>query len=93
VYYTVDPTGQDPTMAVPETVVLTRWRQRKMPGHVMGGTRLEPSLWRALPVVLGDDVAAWRRMTVAAIASRLEAARPSRREDGLHARVLRLQER
>jgi VRR-NUC domain len=64
VKYLVDPRGQGDEWDVPETVVLRRWRRRTFPGYTFSGTRLSSTLWRALPVWLGRDVAAWHRLSL-----------------------------
>lgn len=48
VLYFVDPAGSGAEKAVPETVVLKRWRQRRETAYVFGGARLSPTLWRAV---------------------------------------------
>ena len=64
VTYLVDPRGLGEDRAVPETVVLRRWRSRKFPGYAFSGTRLSSTLWRALPVWLGPDVERWYSMSL-----------------------------
>jgi hypothetical protein len=44
-----------------------------------------PSLWRALPVALGPDVASWTSLSERTIADRLEAVRPALRAQHLDA--------
>ena len=48
VKYLVDPHGKGDEKAVPETVVLKRWRKRRSPGYVFGGSRLSSTFWRAV---------------------------------------------
>lgn len=55
VYYRVDPKGVGELLAVPETVVLKRWRARQFPGYSFSGTRLSSTLWRAVGVALGTN--------------------------------------
>lgn len=55
VYYLVDPKGHGTQRAVPETVVLKRWRQRKFDGYTFSGTRLSSTLWRAVDAAFGRD--------------------------------------
>jgi hypothetical protein len=43
VRYLVDPDGLGDERAIPEDVVLIRWRRRKMDGHTFHGCRLGPS--------------------------------------------------
>lgn len=55
VRYLVDPEGVGGERAIPEKVVLIRWRQRKMDGHQFHGCRLGPNTWRALDYAFGSD--------------------------------------
>ena len=71
VFYLVDPKGQGTVKKVAESVVLHRWRRRQFEGYVFGGCRLNPSVWRALPDVLGENVAVWRNMTNAEISEKI----------------------
>jgi hypothetical protein len=57
VLYLVDPLGDE--FAIPEKVVLNRWRKRKHPNASFSGARLGPHLWRALAFALGSDCSAW----------------------------------
>ncbi len=76
VKYLVDPHGGGTTLEIPENVVLIRWRKRVFPGYSFSGDRLSPSLWRALPEVLGDDVEAWREHGLDFILTALQRKRP-----------------
>jgi hypothetical protein len=65
VKYRIDPTGRDEELAVPERVVLSRWRRRRTEKlRARKGARLFPSTWRALGVVLPTDESEWRGLTV-----------------------------
>jgi hypothetical protein len=57
VKYLVDPDGDE--FAIPEEVVLIRWRRRRHPNASFSGARLGPHLWRALIFALGSDCSAW----------------------------------
>ena len=48
VKYLVDPRRGGDEKAVPETVVLKRWRRRHLDGYIFSGTRLSSTLWRAI---------------------------------------------
>jgi hypothetical protein len=50
VKYLVDPTGTGSRRAIPEKVVLHRWRRRRMEGVVFDGYRLSPTIWRAIKI-------------------------------------------
>lgn len=57
VRYLIDPNGED--FAIPEDVVLIRWRRRRHPNASFSGARLGPHLWRALAESLGKDCSKW----------------------------------
>ena len=55
VTYFIDPNEEGTKMGVPETVVLTRWRQRVFENHRFSGSKLSPTLWRAVAAVYGKN--------------------------------------
>ena len=55
VTYLIDPKGEGTKMGVPETVVLTRWRQRVFENYRFSGAKLSSTLWRAVAAVYGSD--------------------------------------
>ena len=55
VRYLVDPDGLGDERAIPEKVVLIRWRRRQMDGHTFHGCRLGPNTWRAVDYAFGSD--------------------------------------
>lgn len=55
VTYLIDPKGEGKKIGVPETVVLTRWRQREFPNYRFSGSKLSPTLWRAVAAVYGKN--------------------------------------
>jgi hypothetical protein len=55
VRYLVDPDGVGDKRAIPEKVVLIRWRQRKMDGYDFHGCRLGPNTWRAVDYAFGSS--------------------------------------
>lgn len=55
VNYLVDPEGLGIERAIPEDVVLIRWRRRLMAGKTFHGCRLGPNLWRAVASAFGND--------------------------------------
>lgn len=86
VKYDVDPPGTPADQVtlrreIPEEVVLVRWRRRSKPGRTYSGTRLPPGLWRALPTVLGPDIASWRHQSAADIEQAIAKARATLQED------------
>lgn len=54
VRYFVDPMGADGERAIPEDVVLKRWRRREMTGYTFHGCRLGPNSWRAIDKAFGN---------------------------------------
>ena len=95
VYYDLDAPGTPAAEAtgdrgVPEKVVLVRWRRRTRPGRTYAGVRLQPTIWRALPVALGADVARWRRLTVDEIEQAIDDARDRLSTAGREGKPLRL---
>jgi len=82
VHYDVAPYGAPdadglPERAVAERVVLLRWRRRESKGRVYKGERLPPTMWRALPIALGNDPALWADLSSEDIGTKIEAARPA----------------
>lgn len=57
VEYLLDPGGDQ--YAIPEDIVLIRWRKRRHPNASFSGARLGPHFWRALAYALGHDCSAW----------------------------------
>ena len=57
VKYLLDPDSDQ--YAIPEDIVLIRWRKRRHPNASFSGARLGPHLWRALAYALGHDCSAW----------------------------------
>jgi len=79
VSYLVDPRGHGTARDIPEVVVLRRWRARKTDGYHFSGGRMPPSTWRALPMILGDDVSTWSDFSEREIAERKVASAEARR--------------
>jgi hypothetical protein len=77
VRYLVDPTGQGEERAIPEDVVLKRWRRREMSGYSFHGCWLGPNLWRAVDRSLGRSADLLRRPTT----DEIDAARRGLRLD------------
>ena len=95
VYYDLDAPGTPAAEAtgdrgVPEKVVLVRWRRRTRPGRTYAGVRLQPAIWRALPVALGADVARWRRLTEDEIEQAITDARDRLSTAGREGKPLRI---
>lgn len=69
VRYFVDPTGTGGERAIPEDVVLKRWRRREMAGHTFHGCRLGPNTWRAIDKAFGNSAPLICQLTVDEIAA------------------------
>lgn len=54
VYYLVDHRGRGTEKAIPEEVVLKRWRKRVFTGFSFHGDRLQPNCWQAIDVLLRE---------------------------------------
>lgn len=73
VTYLVDQHGSGEERAIPEQVVLRRWRRRQFPGFVFSGERLSSTVWRAIPAMLGPDPEKWMALDVARLRDIREA--------------------
>lgn len=80
VYYLVDPKGQGTMSAVPETVVLRRWRQRRFDGYRFSGTRLSATIWRAVSKALGQNAKQLCSMSLAELTQAIARKRPALRQ-------------
>jgi hypothetical protein len=77
VQYFVDPRGDGAERAVPETVVLKRWRQRKLDGYSFSGTRLSSTLWRAIHLAFPLDAEKICKLSPNEIHQTIERRRPA----------------
>ena len=59
VHYLIDPKGKGSEHAVPESVVLKRWRKRQFLNHTFSGARLSSTLWRAVHQAFGGNLSQW----------------------------------
>jgi hypothetical protein len=73
VSYLLAPAGNGSQRAAPETVVLRRWRQRKMDGHTFAGSRLSSTIWRAVAFTFSDLVQKLETPSVDEIKERVQA--------------------
>ena len=80
VYYLVDPKGGGTEKKIAEQVVLHRWRRRVFAGFTFSGGRLNSSVWRVLPSVLGEDLANWPKLSEAEMQRQIDYCRESMRE-------------
>ncbi len=83
VFYLVDPKGMGTLRAVPESVVLRRWRQRRLAGYRFAGTRLSSTLWRAIDTAFGSNAMQLCQMSQAELAQQIECKRPILRQSYL----------
>lgn len=72
VRYFVDPLGLNEQKAVPETVVLMRWRQRALEGYTFSGARLSSTIWRAMAFIWMDKLNQLAKLTPEDIAAEVE---------------------
>lgn len=77
VQYLLDPKGEGSQSAIPEEVVLHRWRHRKFEGFTFSGARLSPSIWRALPTALDGGPSKWVKLSEMEIQQEVERWRVS----------------
>ena len=82
VLYLVDPKGQGEERAVPESVVLKRWRKRQFPGHTFSGERLSSTLWRAVAKAFGTKGKALCKLSLDQIAATADKSREMLSSDG-----------
>lgn len=75
VTYLIDPKGDGENRAVPETVVLTRWRKRVFPGYTFSGARLSSTLWRAVAMAFGSNAKTICKLSKEELESISEASR------------------
>jgi hypothetical protein len=64
VKYLVDPDGAGLERAIPEEVVLRRWRRRRFPGFTFSGERLSSTIWRALPELFQSAPEKWAILSI-----------------------------
>ena len=82
VFYLVDPKGAGDERAVPESVVLKRWRKRQFPSHTFSGERLSSTLWRAVAKAFGTQTKAICNLSLDQIAATAEKSRELLGADG-----------
>ena len=82
VLYLVDPQGRGDERAVPESVVLKRWRKRQFLGHTFSGERLSSTLWRAVGRAFGANASELCQMSQSQIEVESDAKRAELGEAG-----------
>jgi hypothetical protein len=75
VEYLRDPKGRpEGGYAIPEQVVLSRWRRKRSRKVAFYGMRLSPNIWRSIRIALGDDVSMIVKMSIGEIEQRYQNA-------------------
>ena len=64
VTYLLDPEGAGDARAIPEEIILRRWKGKEHSAFTHHGTRLNPNVWRAVLQMLGSDTSLWLQNTV-----------------------------
>jgi hypothetical protein len=64
VTYLLDPEGAGDARAIPEEIILRRWKGKEHAAYTHHGTRLNPNVWRAVQQMLGRDTSLWLQRTV-----------------------------
>jgi len=82
VTYLIDPSGTDEKRAIPETVVLSRWRKRKFSGYVFSGSRLSSTFWRAIAAAFGTDARSISKLSQEEIQQVLDKKRNILKDNG-----------
>lgn len=82
VKYLIDPRGIDEERAIPETVVLSRWRKRKFPGYIFSGSRLSSTFWRAIAAAFGTDARLISKLSQEEIQQVIESKRNILKSNG-----------
>ena len=78
VEYLLDPEGyEDLGYAIPEKLVLYRWRQRTNQKYCFNGMRLSPNIWRSINVALGPNYFEVFKMTADQIHTKYSKASQS----------------
>ncbi len=80
VYFLVDPKGEGTEKKISEAVVLQRWRKRVFEGHTFSGSKLNPKIWRNLPIVFNGPPKTWGKLSTEMIKSILDKKRSLMRQ-------------
>lgn len=76
VEYLVDSQGINKrNYAIPEKIVLKRWRSRQASSYHYGGTRLSPNIWRSIKVALGEDASLINELSASDIDQKYASAK------------------
>lgn len=82
VQYLVDPKGRGDEMAVPESVVLKRWRKRSLQDYTFSGARLSSTLWRAVSQSFGRNGIGICSLVTQQLQDKIDATRDELRNNG-----------
>lgn len=80
VKYLLDAKGEGTEKKISEAVVLHRWRKRVLDEYTFSGSKLNPKIWRNLPLVLDGTPKAWVKLSVEMIKSSIDKKRSFMRE-------------
>lgn len=80
VKYLVDPRGLGTEKAIPESIVLKRWRKRQFPKYRFGGTRLSSTFWRAVDSAFPFDANTICNLNEKKITTIIESVRAANNE-------------
>lgn len=83
VSYLLDPDGNGEERAIPENIVLRRWRKRKMIQHTFHGCRLGPNIWRSVGQAFGQNAENICRLESAHITEACELLNAGRQQHHL----------
>jgi VRR-NUC domain len=75
VYYLVDDRGEGTEKKISEAVVLQRWRKRVFEGYTFSGSKLNPKIWRNLPIIFDGSPKTWGKLSIEMIKSILDEKR------------------
>jgi hypothetical protein len=75
VYYLVDDKGEGTEKKISEAVVLQRWRKRVFEGYTFSGSKLNPKIWRNLPIIFDGSPKTWGKLSIEMIKSILDEKR------------------
>ncbi len=75
VHYLLAPNLAGQAAEILEKVVLYCWTKRRVPGSRFVGSRLRPSVWRAMASALSPEIQSWRKLDGETLTERIGAWR------------------
>ena len=73
VVYHVDNNDESSPKKNAEAIVLYRWKRKKDDGYIFSGSRLNPKIWRSLPLVFGDNTKKYLDLEIPLIKEHIES--------------------